>query len=152
MRRTAESEIFSDAISRSFAPRGSPANPPTHQRQPFGHQKDGPLQFSMLTRPSTANDSQPTPTSKSSGDYVSASSTSLYAHSIVSSSFTLWSTTDNSSASSAFSARKPNADDLPITPSQKPISSSGITSGKHLAYFGLNYQVLTPPQIGQDDA
>ena len=73
----------------------------------------------MFTKPSTTNDSQPTPTSKSSGDYVPASSTSLYAHPITSSSFTLWSTTDNLSASSALSDRKPNADDLPIMPSQK---------------------------------
>ena len=45
-------------------------------------------------------------------DYVSASSTSSYAHSIASSSFTLSSnTTNNSSASSALSDRKPNTDE-----------------------------------------
>lgn len=46
---------------------------------------------------------RPTPTPKSSGDYVSASSTSSasYAHSTISSTFTLSSTTTDSSASSA---------------------------------------------------
>ena len=50
----------------------------------------------MLTRPSS-NGGQPLPTPKSSVDYVLASSTSSYAHSIVPSSFTLsLNTTDNS--------------------------------------------------------
>lgn len=45
---------------------------------------------------------------KNTGDHVSASSTSSYAHSIASSSFTLSSgTTDNSSVSSALFYRKP---------------------------------------------
>ena len=49
------------------------------------------------------NTGRPTPTPKSSGDWVSASSTSSasYAHSTISSSFTLSSATDSSSASSA---------------------------------------------------
>ena len=65
----------------------------------------------MLARPSSINGSRPTPTPKSSGDYISASSTSSYAHSIASSSFTLLSnTTDNLSASSAFFDHKPNTD------------------------------------------
>lgn len=56
------------------------------------------MRFSVLTRP--ARD-LPKPTSKSSNDYVSASSTSSYANSVASSAFTLSSTTDGSSASSA---------------------------------------------------
>ena len=49
------------------------------------------MRFSVLARPP-----RPLPTPKSSGDYISASSTSSY-----SSAFTLSSTTDGSSASSA---------------------------------------------------
>ena len=52
-------------------------------------------------RPGQSNSARPPPTSESSGDYVSASSTSSYAHSVTSSNFTLRSTTDGSSASSA---------------------------------------------------
>lgn len=105
MRRTADPEVISDATSSSYAPRGTAANAPAHQRQLFDHRKDDPVRFSVLARPS----SRPTPTPKSSVGYVSASSTSSYAPSIASSSFTLSSnTTDNSSASSA---AKPNTDE-----------------------------------------
>ena len=54
----------------------------------------------MVNSPNTG---RPTPTPKSSGDWVSASSTSSawYAHSTISSNFTLSSATDSSSASSA---------------------------------------------------
>ena len=118
MRRTADHEVISDATSSSYAPRGSPANPPAHQRdvptqqrQLFDHRKDDPVRFSVLARPSS-NSGRPTPTPKSSMDYVSASSTSSYAHSIASSSFTLSSnTTDNSSASSVLFDRKPTTDE-----------------------------------------
>ncbi|KDQ62457.1 hypothetical protein JAAARDRAFT_54406 [Jaapia argillacea MUCL 33604] len=82
MRQTAELESISDTLSSSSYihakhARGSPNSRPV----PSG---------------------QPTPTPKSSGDYVSASSTSSYAHSLTSSSFTLSSsTTDGSSTRSA---------------------------------------------------
>jgi protein SMG6 len=71
----------------------------------FDHCKDDPVRFSVLTRPS--NGSKPPSSQKSSGDHVSASSTSSYAHSLASS-FTLSSgTTDNSSTSSALFEGKP---------------------------------------------
>jgi len=102
MRRTAEPESISDATSSSYAPRGLPANATAQQRQLFDHRKDDPVRFSVLARPSSTNGGRPTPTPKLSNDYVSASSTSSYAHSMASSGFTLSSgTTDNSSASSA---------------------------------------------------
>ncbi|EGN96009.1 hypothetical protein SERLA73DRAFT_112057 [Serpula lacrymans var. lacrymans S7.3] len=114
MRRTAEPESISDATSSSYVPRSGPPTsshqrePPTHQRQLFDHRKDDPVRFSVLARPSSST-GRPTPTPKSSGDYVSASSTSSYAHSMTSSNFTLSSnTTDTSSASSALFDRKPN--------------------------------------------
>ncbi|KAH7915986.1 hypothetical protein BJ138DRAFT_996574 [Hygrophoropsis aurantiaca] len=115
MRKTAEPESISDAASSSYVPRS--AAPPTHQRDHpavhqrlFDHRKDDPVRFSVLARPSSTNGARPTPTPKSSGDYVSASSTSSYAHSIASS-FTLSSgTTDNSSASSALFEGKPRED------------------------------------------
>ena len=109
MRHTAEPESISDATSSSYAPRGMSINPSgplreasAHQRQLFDHRKDDPVRFSVLPRPSSTNGNRPVPTPKSSADYVSASSTSSYAHSQVSSNFTLSSnTTDGSSASSA---------------------------------------------------
>jgi hypothetical protein len=73
-------------------------SPQPHPRQLFDHRKDDPVRFSVLARP---HRDRPTPTPKSSGDHVSASSTSSYANSVSSSSFTLSSTTDGSSASSA---------------------------------------------------
>lgn len=98
-RRTHDPEPASDATSSSY-PSRNPA--PSHQRL-FDHRKDDPVRFSVLARPS--NGSKP---SKSSADHVSASSTSSYAHSLASSSFTLSSgTTDNSSASSALFEGKP---------------------------------------------
>ena len=67
---------------------------------------------SSVARPSS-NGTQPTLTPKSSMDYVLASSTSSYAHSIMSSSFTLsLNTTGNSSASSSLSDHKPNTNGL----------------------------------------
>lgn len=95
--RTAEPESMSE--SDSYAPRGGNA-----QRQLFNHRKDDPVRFSVLARPSAG---RPTPTPKSSGEYISASSTSSYAHSSLSSSFTLSSnTTDDSSANSALFERE----------------------------------------------
>ncbi|KAJ7694140.1 hypothetical protein B0H17DRAFT_1057941 [Mycena rosella] len=102
MRRTAEPDAMSEAASSSYAPRGaSPAAPPprdTTGRQLFDHRKDDPVRFVLRGKP--------TPTPKSSGEYVSASSTSSYANSMASSTFTLSSTTDGSSASSALFDRR----------------------------------------------
>ncbi|OAX36865.1 hypothetical protein K503DRAFT_271382 [Rhizopogon vinicolor AM-OR11-026] len=114
MRRTSEPEAISDVTSNSSPPRNTPT---THHRdtpanrQLFDHRKDDPVRFavSVLARPPSVG-GRPTPTPKSSGDYVSASSTSSYAHSMTSS-FTLSSgTTDNSSASSALFDGKPRED------------------------------------------
>ncbi|KAJ7098134.1 hypothetical protein B0H15DRAFT_824243 [Mycena belliarum] len=107
MRRTAEPDAMSDAASSSYAPRGAaPAAPPPRDaagRQLFDHRKDDPVRFVLRGKP----------TSKSSGEYVSASSTSSYANSMASSTFTLSSTTDGSSASSALFDRRshPNGED-----------------------------------------
>ncbi|KAF7964541.1 hypothetical protein HWV62_5931, partial [Athelia sp. TMB] len=113
MRRTAEPEAVSDATSSSYAPRGPSGSPnnrelSAHQRQLFDHRKDDPVRFSVMARPSSTTGGRPTPTPKSSADYVSASSTSSYAHSIASSSFTLSSGTTESSASSALFERRPS--------------------------------------------
>lgn len=114
MRRTTEPESISDVTSSSSPPRNTPTS---HQRDPrtnrqlFDHRKDDPVRFavSVLARPPSTG-SRPPPTPKSSGDYVSASSTSSYAHSLTSS-FTLSSgTTDNSSASSALFDSRPRED------------------------------------------
>ncbi|KAK7693204.1 hypothetical protein QCA50_002770 [Cerrena zonata] len=71
----------------------------------FDPRKDHPTKFLARAPPSGSPNmnGRPTPTPKSSGDYVSASSTSSasYAHSTISSTFTLSSTTTDSSASSA---------------------------------------------------
>ncbi|KAJ7172704.1 hypothetical protein C8R46DRAFT_1086975 [Mycena filopes] len=108
MRRTAEPDTMSDAASSSYVSRGAAqASPPPPRdatgRQLFDHRKDDPVRFVLRGKP----------TSKSSGEYVSASSTSSYANSMASSNFTLSSTTDGSSASSALFDRKshPNGDD-----------------------------------------
>lgn len=105
MRRTAEPETMSDAAS-SYASRNGPREPAA--RQLFNHRKDDPVRFSVLNR----TPGRPTPTPKSSGDYISASSTSSYAASQTSSSFTLSSTTDGSSASSAlFEGQRKSAEE-----------------------------------------
>ena len=114
MRRVAEPEALSDGTGSSYVhvPRAAASGAVNHRdergnaaRQLFDHRKDDPVRFSVLARPPHG---RPTPTSKSSGDYVSASSTSSYAASISSSAFTLSSTTDGSSASSALFDGRPN--------------------------------------------
>jgi protein SMG6 len=109
VRRTLEPDAMSDDTGSSYAPRGAASH--THRddrsnaaRQLFDHRKDDPVRFSVLARPQPG---RPSPTPKSSGDYVSASSTSSYAASISSSTFTLSSTTDGSSASSALFDGRP---------------------------------------------
>lgn len=103
MRRTAEPELLSDNGSSSYAPRNAAPSQDRgqHHGRLFDHKRDDPVRFHVLARPNPSNGNRPTPTPKSSGEYVSASSTSSYAHSITSSNFTLSSTTDGSSASSA---------------------------------------------------
>ncbi|EMD38637.1 hypothetical protein CERSUDRAFT_64887 [Gelatoporia subvermispora B] len=120
----AEPDTISDAASSSYAPRAPshtpranphPSRGPVESgRQLFDHRKDDPVRFAAQARPHVSPSSahatvatsngRPTPTPKSSGEYVSASSTSSasYAHSTISSNFTLSSsTTDNSSTPSA---------------------------------------------------
>lgn len=108
MRRTAEPEVISETGSSSYAPRNTLASPErgAHHGRLFDYRKDDPVRFHVL-RAAPGNENRPTPTPKSSGDYVSASSTSSYAHSITSSNFTLSSTTDGSSASSAVFDKQP---------------------------------------------
>ncbi|TEB18962.1 hypothetical protein FA13DRAFT_1802749 [Coprinellus micaceus] len=83
-------------------------------RQLFDHRKDDPVRFSVLTRPhGSSSSNHPIPTPKLSGDHMSASSASSCAPSILSSTFTLSSTTDGSSASSAlFDQPRQATDDL----------------------------------------
>ncbi|PIL23779.1 hypothetical protein GSI_13529 [Ganoderma sinense ZZ0214-1] len=118
---TAEPDAMSDAASSSHSPRAMPARVlqsaqasrgvGDSHRQLFDPRKHNPVLFSNQSRhhaPTAAvssppNAGRPTPTPKSSGDWVSASSTSSvsYAQSTISSNFTLSSATDSSSASSA---------------------------------------------------
>jgi protein SMG6 len=64
-----------------------------------------------MARPQLSAPGRPSPTPKSSRDYVSASSNSSYAASISSSAFTLSSTTDESSTSSSLFDGRPNQED-----------------------------------------
>jgi hypothetical protein len=105
VRKSTELDQVTDPPSNPYVPRPSPALPAapiqprdSHTRQLFDHRKDDPVRFSVLARP---HRDRPSSNSKSSGDYISASSTSSYANSVSSSTFTLSSTTDGSSASSA---------------------------------------------------
>ena len=115
---TAEPDAMSDAASSSHSPRAMP--PRIHQatrnvgdqhRQLFDPRKHDAVLFSTqqsrhhaspMNGPSSAPRQTPTP--KSSGDWVSASSTSSasYAASTISSSFTLSSATDSSASSALF--------------------------------------------------
>jgi protein SMG6 len=76
----------------------------------FDHRKDDPVRFSVMARPQLSAPGRPSPTPKPSRDHVSASSTSSYAASISSSTFTLSSTTDGSSTSSSLFDGRPNQD------------------------------------------
>ncbi|EEB89113.1 hypothetical protein MPER_12830 [Moniliophthora perniciosa FA553] len=95
MRRTAEPEAMSDTASS-----GHIARPSREKGQLFDPRKDDPVRFQVFARPQQQGQ-RPVPTPKSSGEYVSASSTSSYAASQISSTFTLSSNTDGSSTSSA---------------------------------------------------
>ncbi|RDX48390.1 hypothetical protein OH76DRAFT_671253 [Lentinus brumalis] len=118
---TSEPDTMSEGASSSQSPRAmqprilQPAHPPRggteSHRQLFDPRKHDAVLFSSQNRHhggtgslvNSPSNGRPTPTPKSSGDWVSASSTSSasYAHSTISSSFTLSSATDSSSASSA---------------------------------------------------
>ncbi|KIP06005.1 hypothetical protein PHLGIDRAFT_73330 [Phlebiopsis gigantea 11061_1 CR5-6] len=126
---TAEPDAMSETASSSYAPRGpAPTASRNHHRsQPSGRsadaprlfdpRKDDPHHFSVLPRSQAINgaspqNGRPTPTPKSSGDWMSASSTSSYAQSTISSNFTLNTTTTASSASSAiFDSGQPRSED-----------------------------------------
>ena len=102
MRRTTDPESLADG---PFAPRpsGSAATPHRDdrggpQRQLFDHRKDDPVKFSASARSPQPRLSQAT---RSTGDHVSAASTSSYAPSVASS-LTLSSTTDSSASSALF--------------------------------------------------
>ena len=88
----------------------SPQRENAQQHQLFDHRKDDPVRFSNMTRPDgTPQVTKPlTPSPRSSVDYISASSTSSYAQSTLSSNFTL--STDGSSTSSASSEGKPQSE------------------------------------------
>ncbi|KAH8108120.1 hypothetical protein BXZ70DRAFT_997629 [Cristinia sonorae] len=127
---TAEPDAMSDAGSSSYAPRAVAAqarhhgSPQSRGEPPrlFDPRKDNPHKFSAQTRPAQAAapsstspnlNGRPTPTPKSSGDYVSASSTSSasYAQSTISSNFTLSSnTTDSSQSSAIFDSQRRSED------------------------------------------
>ncbi|KAF7981504.1 hypothetical protein HWV62_33059 [Athelia sp. TMB] len=108
----ADPEDFSRRLNISSTKRPSHTSPrPSHntaKTKLFDHRKDDPVRFSVMARPSSTTGGRPMPTPKPSADYVSASSTSSYAHSIASSSFTLSSGTTESSASSAVFERRPS--------------------------------------------
>jgi len=98
-RPPAEPEASSESAAGSYAPRAPAESSRNHRdasqhRQLFDPRKHDPLSFSA------AQARKPAP--KSSGDYASVSSVSSYTHSVVSSSFTLSSsTTDGSSTPSS---------------------------------------------------
>lgn len=123
---TAEPDGMSEDDTAGVARSGVPPSAVRYQgRVPAGRdgarlfdpKKDDPYHRpGLLMRPG-ANGSPPIsrapPTPKSSGDWVSASSTSSasYAHSTISSNFTLNSTTTDSSASSAIFSNGPRSED-----------------------------------------
>ena len=125
IRRTAEPLSILDATSSSYALRGWPANAAAHQCH---HCKYDPLRFALIARPPSTNSSWPALIPKHSNNYVSASSTSSYLHSMVSFGFTLSSgATGNSSV---FFDRKP---------SEEPGSNASAVQLKRLAlgYFRI---------------
>ena len=105
MRRTTEPEPLPESTGNSYPPRphadSARTRDASQHRQLFDPHKHDPVSFS------TAQARKPAP--KHSGDYASVSSASSYATSVVSSNFTLSSsTTDGSSApSSLFDNHKP---------------------------------------------
>lgn len=107
MRRPTEPEGNAEINSGAVHTRGNNASV-THagagsSTRLFDPRKDDPLQFAVRTRPGP-----PLPAPKHSADHVSIASSSSYAQSVASSIFTLSSTTDGSSASSAVFDRVTN--------------------------------------------
>lgn len=119
MRQHQESDVLVERSQSHLSPRPailsrpqqhSPQRENAQQRQLFDHRKDDPVRFSNMARPNGTSQitKPPTPSPRSSVDYVSASSTSSYAQSTLSSNFTL--STDGSSASSALFDGKPRSE------------------------------------------
>jgi protein SMG6 len=117
MKRTTDPEPTSVSTGTQ-QPSRPPSTPSTNHRDDrgntarhlFNHRKDDPVRFSVMARPQLSAPGRPSPAPKSSRDHVSASSTSSYAASISSSTFTLSSTTDGSSTSSSLFDGRPNQD------------------------------------------
>lgn len=108
LRRTHEPEEMSDITSGSPPKGRSQQRPdPAGSRRLFDPKRDPPVRFALLTRPASAAVEKPAPSHRSSGDYVSASSTSIssYPPSLGSSAFTLTSAS-SSSSSAPFSKDK----------------------------------------------
>ena len=120
MRHSQDSDVLVERGQSHLSPRPailsraqphSPQRENAQQRQLFDHRKDDPVRFSNMARPTNGTSQvtkPPTPSPRSSVDYVSASSTSSYAQSTLSSNFTL--STDGSSASSALFDGKPQSE------------------------------------------
>jgi protein SMG6 len=112
VRRTQEPEVMSDIGSGSppkgVSTRAAQQRPdPSSSRRLFDPKRDPPVRFAVLTRPAGVSAEKPAPSHRSSGDYVSASSTSIssYPPSLGSSAFTLTSAS-SSSSSAPFSKEK----------------------------------------------
>ncbi|KAI0262907.1 hypothetical protein BC834DRAFT_889594 [Gloeopeniophorella convolvens] len=144
MRRTAEPEAMSDSAGSSHPPRApaesSRQRDASQHRQLFDHRKHDPVSFSA------AQARKPVPTPKSSGDYASVSSASSYAHSVVSSNFTLSSsTTDGSSApSSLFDHKQPREESKSAFSTQLKKLYRDISA--------LETKILTNPGEPADDS
>ncbi|EKM49669.1 uncharacterized protein PHACADRAFT_201364 [Phanerochaete carnosa HHB-10118-sp] len=119
---------MSEAASSLYAPRQPPQPSRSHHHaQPsragskpprlFDPRKDNQHHFGVMARPQPNGGTAPTPngcpapTPKSSGDWMSASSTSSYAHSTISSNFTLNTTTTESSVSLALFNNRQRSED-----------------------------------------
>lgn len=119
MRHNQDSDLLVERAQSHLTPRPailsraqqhSPQRENAQQRQLFDHRRDDPVRFSNMAKPNGTPQitKPPTPSPRSSVDYVSASSTSSYAQSSLSSNFTL--STDGSSASSALFDGKPRSE------------------------------------------
>lgn len=159
----AMSEDESAGVARTNTPsavprfhgRAHPSRPAGEAHRLFDPRKDNPYQPPLLVRAQAAangsppSSSRPTPTPKSSGDWVSASSTSSasYAQSTISSTFTLNSTTTDSSASSAIFSNEQRSEDS--------TASTGVLSAKlKLLYrrvVALESQLSKNPESDMQD-
>ena len=111
VRRTQEPEAMSDIGSASppkaVSGRAQQRPDPSSSRRLFDPKRDPPVRFAVLHKPAGMAAERPAPSHRSSGDYVSASSTSIssYPPSLGSSAFTLTSAS-SSSSSAPFSKDK----------------------------------------------